>query len=370
MKKNRSIQRLLCAALALCLGMAVASPIALAVTQEQEAVLATDQRSMNNPGGAFTLPEIPEDRRLFHPDTLTAGQLIFTNIAQQILLGSGEAESFRRVFAYAPIVREGDALPPSVPDWPEGDAPFVPYMRTIWQTGMRGIYVALEETAEPDIYRVVLFYLTREGEVFLHDVGTLYNAATGDLAGENGRGIMNTGYNYDAVQQMTYTAVNGWNRQFGFNALYDAATPLILFYLDTLRFPFEYQGRDVMFQFWKGFYTISNGGEIGIYEKPSDRPFHWDASDIMLDISLQIYRGDALYFDTGVRHSWWIGAFCYALPVCRQLPPKQLRMTGTITFEDPEMRDAFWASFQANKDDYIAGTLDGMVFSFDWKTSA
>jgi len=373
LKKHRLMLRILCAILTVCLGMAAASPIAHAVTPKQEAALAGDQRSANNPQGGFQAPGAAA-RYLgfypfwsFHPDTLNAGWLLLQNILQQMFLGNGDAESFRRVFDYAPVIKEGDQLPPKEDFWPGEGLPFLPYSLYMLQKGMLDIYIALKETQEPGVYRVVLFYVTRAGEERWLDVGTLYDAAKGTLLSENGEGVMNIGYEYDIGQQMLLGAPNGWNRDLGYYNFFDTIAPFLLYRLDTLRFPFTYDGRDWMVWFWKGYYVVANGAEIGIYENPAGWPVRWAASDTEMDITMQVYQGDHLYADYGPSRTWWAAGISYAKPFFRQLPASQLRVTGTIAFEDPGLLAAFLESFERNRTGNITGTVEEMKFLFDWQ---
>lgn len=373
MKGKRFVFRALCALLILCLGAGVGAPVAFAVTPEEEAVLATGQRSVNNPGGSFQAPgKAAQILGLypfwsFHPDTLRAGWLLLLNILQQIFAGSGEAESFQRVFDYAPVIKEGDALPPMSDFVPGDDLPFLPYAAYMILTGMLDMYVALKETPEPDVYRMVLLYVTRAGEEYWLDLGSYYDRAKGVLLSDNGKGILNIGYQYDASQQMLLGAPNGWNRDLGYYNFFDVIAPFMFFYLDTLRFPFTYDGRDFMVWFWKGTYTVSGGGELGVYENPSGWPVHWDPTDADIVMTMQVYQGDELYIDYGPYSTWWAAGIGYAKPFFRQMRANRMRMTGAITFESPEMLQAFWASFQENKNGLITGAADGAVFTFDWR---
>jgi len=362
-KKRRLMLRTLCAILALCLGAAVALPMAYATTPEREAVLATGQRSRNNPDGIFTAPAAVTSLRLFHPETRQATRLIASNIIEQLISGHSDPDAVRRIMAYAPIVTDGELPPLDMGD------DLLQYLLHMLQIGARNVYIALRETDRPDVYQIITLFSTQAGEVFWVPQGIEYDAATGWIYGTDNDGILGIGFDYNVSQYMVRSASDAWQRPIGYNRLFDIATPLVLTFLDTLRFPFVYQGRDWMIQIWKGYYGPSNGAEIGIYEKDTGHAFFWDASDTMLDISMQLYQEDTLFFDYGTQRTWWTGGFRYGNYLLTPLlPARQLRLTGTINFEDPGMRDAFWASFEANKNDLITGTMDGMIFSFDWQT--
>ena len=358
-KKLRLPLRALGVILAVCLTMAM--PTAYATTPEQESVLATGQRSINNPKGSFEIPEALPGSRLLHPDTRGAMGLAFQNFMQQLFLGNGEAEAFRRILAYTPIIKAGDELPPMV-------ALGMDALAVVREKGISDMYFAFQETDTPGLYRIVGIHSANSGEKYGMTSGVMYNAATGLMYSEEGLGILGSGYEYSVDQEMLRTAPTGWNRFFGFNIFYDMVGPLLLFNLKTLRFPFVYQGRDFMIQMWKGFYTISNGAEIGLYEKDPGQRIHYEASDTMLEMSMKVYQGDKLYFDYGTQRTWWVGGFSYASPILRQLPPRKLRLTGTILFEDKAMLDAFLASFEKNKPANMSGGAEGLLFRFDWQT--
>ena len=359
-KKTCLTLRLSCIILTICVAAAMGAPTAFALTPQEEQSLQTGQRSLNNPDGAF---EAPESQRFcwFNADTWNAGQLIVRQVLRQILIGGQDADAIQRIFAFMPIVREGDDLPP-VQRVGLRESPG--YML---RTGIRDMYVALQPTEEPDVYRAILLYATRAGDRFWMPSGVLYNTATGIIRDDLGLGVMESGLDYDTRQQMTFAPINCWQSLTGFNVFYDLFAPLIFFFYDTLRFPFTYDGRDGQFQFWKGYYLVYNGAEVGIYEKPSGRPIFYDASGLRLDMSVQLYHGEELYFDYGPANTWWAAAFSYAKPFWQQLAPRQLRMTGTILFEEQGMLDAFLASFEANRPENMTGGAEGLLFSFDWQ---
>jgi len=334
--------------------------MAYATTPEQEAVLASGQRSINNPEGGFEVPAAGKGYHLLHPGTGNAIRLGLLNFLQQIANGSGDAQAFRRIYAYTPIITEDDETPPL-------DFVAVEMLPFILKNGLRDVYLAFQETEEPDVYRLVGIYSTRKGEKVGAASGMFYNAATGLTSGENGYGLFSSGFAYSVDREMVLTTPNGWNRKLGFNVLFDMAAPLLLFCLDTRRFPFSYQGRDWQIQIWKGFYAVASGAEIGLYERPADRPFHYDASNTELEMTMQVYLGDKLYAEFGPERTWWAGAFSYASPICEQLPPGQVRLTGTILFEEQGMLDAFLISFEKNKPANMTGGAQGLLFSFDWK---
>jgi len=359
-KKSRWMLRPLSVVLTFCLAAAIATPMAYATTLEQEAVLATGQRSINNPGGNFAIPETLSDRRLFHPDTRQAVFLMAENVMEQLIKGYADPEAVRRIFAYAPIV-SADELPP------EGDfrSDLLQYFA---ENGINNLYNVFLPTDRPDVYQILSIYSSRNGEPRFVPWDIEYDAATGWIYGTNDSGIFGFIYDYNVTQFMLRSAPNTWQRYLGYNKLYDAVAPLLMAYIDTVRFPFSYDGRDWMIQIWKGIYGPSNGAEVGIYEKDSGRPFHWDtASDTRLDMSMQLYQGDRMILED-VQRTWWLAAFYYGN--CLRTPLQhagKLRLTGTILFEEQEMLDAFLASFEKNRPANMTGSADGLLFQYDWQ---
>ena len=345
--------------LALCIA-AAAAPMAFATTPAEEAVLATGQRSINNPGSAFTVPNTPTGLRLLHPDTLQATRLILSNVADQFRTGHADPEAVRRIFAYAPILTNEEL--PEGHQWDD-------MLQYILEYGMHNIYIALRETDRPGVYQVIALYYNWDGAARWAPQALEYDSNTGWLYDTSDVGLMGIGFDYNVCEYMLRTAPGTWQRSLGYNLLYDLGAPLAFIRMDTLRFPFSYEGRDWMIQFWKGTYMPSNGAEVGIYEKDPGQPFFWDCSETMLDISMKLYHhNDTLFYDYGTQRTWWTGGFKYGnFRLTPLLPAKQLRLTGTITFEDQGMADAFLASFEANKGAYMTGTMEGLVFSFDWK---
>lgn len=85
-----------------------------------------------------------------------------------------------------------------------------------------------------------------------------------------GEVILAAGFRYDKEQGIFYSETDSWQRNFGFMSFYDAAAAFTGMYYDTMRLKFNYEGRDWMFQIWKGRYGITTGGEMGIYYKSPD----------------------------------------------------------------------------------------------------
>ena len=323
--------------------------------------MAVAQRSLSNPEEAFVMPEM-NSVWTFQRDTWNAGIKIAGSLLGQLYNGKGDPQEIMRLMEQAPLLKADDDLPPEEKlDWAD-------MADILLKKGLRDIYVALLETQWENIYQVIAIYSSRKGEVnwYASEIG--YNSETGlffDL--NNKSGLFGLGYEYEAGEFLIRTsALESWHRRLGYHIFFDMLAPVSGTNIDTLRFPFEYNGRDYMVQIWKGIYFLfANGAEIGIYEKPKGRPIFWDSLDTEMDISMKVYRDGEMLFDYGTQHSWWLGGFRIGPPYA-QAASRNLGMTGSIAFEDPAMLEAFLASFEKNKDSKITGKAQGMVFSFEW----
>ena len=77
------------------------------------------------------------------------------------------------------------------------------------------------------------------------------------------------GYKYSTKDKIFYTAEDSWQRNFGFNEVYDDAAAVGFMTYNTFRVYFEEGGLEWMIQFWKGQYGYAFvGSEIGVYTRP------------------------------------------------------------------------------------------------------
>jgi len=325
------------------------------------APLASAQRTLDNPDVPFAMPE--KAFGIFRRDTTDMLLELLGGVARQMLFGDVDPASLLIPMRQAPLIKEGDALPTFREN---GNDMFV-FFPALFTGNFRSSSLALKETNLPDEYLFIILSRDAKGNPYWYDIPAMYNAKTGLIHGLRDDGLFESGYDFELGQFMVrINANNSSQRYFGFNIFFDALAPLIGDTLDTLRFPFEYNGKDYMIQIWKGIYSwFSNGGDIGIYEKPSNRPIFYDSSATELDLSMHMYRDGAMLFDYGTQRGWWAGGFHLGPPSTQALPGG-LSMRGSIVFEDPAMLEAFLASFEKNKDGTITGSVDGMTFNFIW----
>jgi|GEM_PF-1525472 len=183
-----------------------------------------------------------------------------------------------------------------------------------------------------------------------------------------------------------YTERDPWQKQFGFNALFDMASPFLQLVYGTIRVNFRYgyvfslyqdgpnrgqvrrdannnpiletdaQGRpipkDWLMQFWKGRYgLVLLGAEIGIYTKPSTQAAqHFfsavEEEYIIFQISVwqhnfQTNRSQYL-FTRGPHATWWITGFVpgsFHSTNANNRGKDEIITTGVLTFPSAQMME-------------------------------
>ncbi len=93
------------------------------------------------------------------------------------------------------------------------------------------------------------------------------NASSGLTRQDMVRLLNSAGYVYDEEQDMYYTHLNPWQRQFGFTGTYDTAASYFNMEYTTFKCDFTYKGKDWRIQCWKGQYALLCGAEMGVYTK-------------------------------------------------------------------------------------------------------
>lgn len=151
-----------------------------------------------------------------------------------------------------------------------------------------------------------------------------------------------------------YTNNDPWQRNFGFNALYDYATPYTFMYYDTFRVFFDYgtyedgTTKQWMIQPWKGQYgMVLYGAELGVYTKPETRVTpHYDcaADEDLLGMQMTVYKDEKEAFTMPYDMYWWITGFKLgALDNYTDMskPHSQLIIKFTVDFPANEMARLF-----------------------------
>lgn len=155
-----------------------------------------------------------------------------------------------------------------------------------------------------------------------------------------------SGFAYDENQDIYYSVVDSWQREYGYCRFFDyIATPLGVV-MDSEPIIFEYNNKLWLIEFWKGQYGMSTGAEIGIYATDIKKEnvinnlnsacFNKIADDEMLHMSYALFKNNRFYFlRTG--KNWWLSGF----KVGDFANPKDLSMFIKIEFKDIGMCNAF-----------------------------
>lgn len=215
---------------------------------------------------------------------------------------------------------------------------------------------------DPTIYNVfiVIYYKNGKSERIKSDF--IYDEKTHELKRKNDLGVF--GFNLDADDYTIYAIKNTWQRYFGFCITYDILANLTIYDYDTKRIYLTYGGKDWLFQIWKGIYWISNGAEIGIYNRPEQKVwtsvFNCAPDEDMMVMSLELYQGNRKIFVREPQLHWWVIGFSIEPKI---YDGKYLTAKGTIEFPDEEFAKLFVNA--ANKKGVVS-SRDGVNISWCW----
>lgn len=154
------------------------------------------------------------------------------------------------------------------------------------------------------------------------------------------------GYDYDAEQGIFYCIMNPWQRNMGYNRLYDEAMAPLGMITDCEPIYFEYNNKIWLIELWKGQYDVNTGCEIGVYT--ADKPilnipevykymFYNCANDQeKLTMSFTLKKNGKILFSRDERH-WWLAGF----KLGEYSEPSELTINVNITLKDSIMCSAF-----------------------------
>ena len=165
-----------------------------------------------------------------------------------------------------------------------------------------------------------------------------------------------------------FTKDDPWQRNFGFNELYDVGAPFIVFYYDTMRCKFTYDNKDWLIQLWKGQYGfVFLGAEIGVYNKPTSRTTeHYDcASDEdALMMSMTFYRKGKELLTRDYAKYWWCTGFVPG-KLDKFSDRSELSIKCRITMKDYKMLIGMAGALKENgmelNKDYTTSGLDVFI---------
>ncbi len=243
--------------------------------------------------------------------------------------------------------------------------------------GLIGIYFGVitkcEIYATPrednaDIYEVFIRVTYKDGSFEVFFPGLLINAVTGECSNVDDNGMFGIGFNMNLSEMLVYATVNCWMRNFGFCYLYDvlASSMPYFFNYNTRRFKFDYNGLEYMIQIWKGNYTVSNGGEVGVYcrDKAKFGSYYDCVNDEqMLEMSMQILHGDKVLVNKPLQRHWWVNGFHLGT---RLYLPESLTMKFSIVMADEEMLKAFCEAVDNHYRHDVTYTVDGLTVNAIW----
>jgi hypothetical protein len=154
-----------------------------------------------------------------------------------------------------------------------------------------------------------------------------------------------------------YTADDPWQRNVGYNSLFDVIAPTTLITFDTVRLRFEYGKKDWMIQLWKGQYgNLLIGAEIGVYTAPSGtytgeigavNHYNCAGKEDWLKMDMTCYwrknnQGSyAPAFEREYDYYWWATGFVKGQLTKYTAPRTELKLKSRITFKSVEMANLF-----------------------------
>lgn len=236
---------------------------------------------------------------------------------------------------------------------------------TSYIAGERFVQVVLEPLEDGN-KEVVLVISEPGGGSRTFRTGIAVDEDNGLLFGLNGKGLLNTGFNFDYSQSLFYYSEVVFQRNYGYCELYDILAPLISADFLTVRFKFEYAGMDWMIQFWKGTYFFNTtGGEVGVYNKPVSRPcefYNCGRDEDKMPISATLLRNGEVVFQKPLENTWWQTGFALREPC----PKEELTLQSTLVFPTEEMKTAFLSAVDAAAAEGFAYTVDGNAVSIVW----
>ena len=166
------------------------------------------------------------------------------------------------------------------------------------------------------------------------------------------------GYRYNSAGDYYYTDDKDcWQKNAGYNEVYDNMAPMTGMFIDQVRIRFNYGGKDWMIQFWKGQYGfLLVGAEIGVYTAPGGT-YKGDTSDVnhyscagqedWLNMQLDCYwskNNNGHYekiFSREYGKYWWATGFVKGQLTKYTIPKTELKVKGRITFKSTEMANLF-----------------------------
>ncbi|MDF2541180.1 MAG: hypothetical protein K0S47_898 [Herbinix sp.] len=154
------------------------------------------------------------------------------------------------------------------------------------------------------------------------------------------------GFAYDPNEDVFYSIMNGWQREFGYCRLYDEASAPLSMIIDCEPIRFEYEGKKWLIEFWKGQYGMTTGGEVGLYYTTGPEinipgvfngTFYYCVKDEdRINMSYAFRKNGNLLFTRSGLH-WWITGF----KLGEFSQPSELTMDIILKLPTKQMMTAF-----------------------------
>lgn len=177
------------------------------------------------------------------------------------------------------------------------------------------------------------------------------------------------GYDYDSKQDIFYSTLDPWQKNFGYCRLYDEALAPLSMIIDCEPITFECYGQKWMIEFWKGQYALNTGCEIGLYKEffdlgieGVDGPFYKSVKDEdMMYMACSLKKKGKELFSREDKH-WWLTGF----KMGEFSQPSELTMDIAIAFNDLNICYAFINALLkvGYKEDDIAKIGNRVYFTF------
>ncbi len=165
------------------------------------------------------------------------------------------------------------------------------------------------------------------------------------------------GYRYSSDGYYYCDDKDNWQKDTGYNEVYDKLAPYAAMYIDQVRIRFQYGGKNWMIQLWKGQYGyLLIGAEIGVYTCDLDQYNggtgninHFNAADKpdWLKMQLDCYfckGGNGTYkkvFTRPYDTYWWATGFVKGQVTKYTAPRTEIKTKNRITFKSPEQANLF-----------------------------
>ncbi len=179
------------------------------------------------------------------------------------------------------------------------------------------------------------------------------------------KALNNAGYVYDEEQDIYYTPLEPWQKNFGFTGQYDTAAGYLAMEYCTFKCDFTYGGKMWRIQCWKGQYALLSGAEMGVYTKDPDSGFSDDfygaaGDDELLNMGFTFYKTSSDFnkrkalFTREMEYHWWQTGFKFGY--CN---PTNCVVEMTIEAKNSKMADGIESGLKAVKD--AQGRSNGFV---------